>query len=224
MIEIFGLPIAVHVRKAIVVALYKDIAFENVPVFPFDPPPGWRELSPTGLIPAMREGDFTLADSTAIAHYLDVSRPGPRIVPEEPRTMARAMFIDAYAGQTLFRNAIQGLFFQHKLSPMLFGKPTDQAVVDAILAGPLPEFLTFLDSAVDGSHFAGNSHTIGDIAVASNLVNYCYLGYRLDRSTYPALAAFLDSMIGWPPFAEALAQEAKYAREMMLDREFLTSG
>ncbi len=221
MIKIYGLPFSVHVRKTLVTAIYKDIAYENVPVFPFEPPAGWRDLSPTGLIPAMRDGDFTLADSTAITHYLDTGRPGPRVVPEEPRAMATAMFFDAYAGQTLFRNAIHILFFQHKLAPAVLRQPTDHAVVDGVLNGPLPQFLGFLNGALKGDYFAGAAPTIGDIAVASNLINYSYLGYRLDAAAYPALAAFLDRMIGWAPLAQALANEAPFAEKMALDRGFL---
>jgi glutathione S-transferase len=221
MIKIYGLPLSVHVRKTIVAAIYKDIAHENVPVFPFDPPAGWRDLSPTGLIPAMRDGDFTLADSTAITHYLDTSYPGPRIVPQEPKAMATAMFLDAYAGQTLFRNAIHILFFQHKLAPAVLKQPADQAIIDGVLNGPLPQFLGFLDGALKGSYFAGSTPTIADIAVASNLVNYSYLGYRLDAAAYPSLSVFFDRMIGWAPFADALAREAPFAEKMALDRDFL---
>lgn len=221
MIKIYGLPLSVHVRKTLVTAIYKDVPHENVPVFPSEPPAGWRHLSPTGLIPAMSDGDFTLADSTAITHYLDISHPGPRVVPEDPKAMATAMFIDAYAGQTLYRNAIHELFFQQKLAPAVFNKPTDRAVVDGILSGPLPKFLGFLNGALNGTYFVGLTPTIGDIAVASNLINYSYLGYRLDAAIYPALAEFLDQMLGWEPFAEALVREAPFAQKMALDRAFL---
>ena len=135
--------------------------------------------------------------------------------------MATAMFMDAYAGQTLFRNAIHPLFFQHKLAPAVLQQPTDQAVVDAVLNGPLPEYLGFLDRALKDDYFAGSAPTIGDVAVASNLINFCYLGYRLDAMVYPALAAFLDRMIGWGPLTEALAREKPFAEEMALDRGFL---
>lgn len=220
MIKIYGLPMSVHVRKTLVTAIHKDIAHENVPVFPFEPPEGWRDLSPTGLIPAMTDGDFKLADSTAITCYLD-SHPGPRLIPEAPKAAARAMFFDAYAGQTLFRNAVHILFFQHKLAPAVLGQPTDRAVVDGILNGPLPQFLRFLNGSLDGDFFVGPAPTIGDIAIASNLVNFSYLGYRLHAMTYPALAAFFQRMIGWAPFAEALAREAPFAARMELDRGFL---
>jgi glutathione S-transferase len=221
MIKIFGLPVSVHVRKTLVTAIHKDVEHENVPVFPFDPPAGWRNLSPTGFIPAMRDGDYALADSTAITHYLDVSHPGPRIVPEEPKAMATAMYFDAYAGQTLFRDAIHILFFQHKLAPAILGQPTDQGLIEAVLRGPLPQFLAFLNGALKGEYFVGRAPTIGDIAITSNLINYCYLGYRLDVVAYPALTSFFDRMIGWAPFAEALKREAPFAEQMALDLGFL---
>ena len=69
MITIHGVPLSVHTRKAIVTAILKDIDYKFevvIPVMPDNPPPNWRALSPTGLIPAMQDGDFTLADSTAI--------------------------------------------------------------------------------------------------------------------------------------------------------------
>ncbi len=223
MIEIFGLPIAVHVRKVLVTAIHKGIPHDNIPVFPFDPPAGWRNLSPTGLVPVMREGSFTLPDSTAITLYLDASQPGPRVIPEDPRAMARAMFYDAYAGQTLFRNAIHGLFYQLRIAPGVFDQPTDQTVVDAILSGPLPGFLAYLEQSLEDRFFGGATPGIGDIAIASNLVNYSYLGFWLNPIEHPRLIAFLDAMVDWAPFAEALQREAPVARAMSLNRDYLTT-
>jgi glutathione S-transferase len=60
-LEIYGVPISVHTRKVIVVALAKDLSHEVVPVVPVVPdslPPNWRRLSPTGKIPALTDGDF----------------------------------------------------------------------------------------------------------------------------------------------------------------------
>lgn len=147
-----------------------------------------------------------------IVHYLDACFAEPRVIPEDPLTMAQAMFIDAYAGQTLFRDAIRGLFFQYKLAERLLDQPADQIVIDSILEGPLPQSLGFLDGVVNQyGLFVGSTYTIADIAVASNLINHAYLGYRLDRGAYPALASFLDRMLRWRPFAQALAREAPSA-------------
>ena len=85
MLKIYGVPISVHTRKVIVVALAKDLPHEIVPVVPVipdDPPPNWRQLSPTGKIPALTDGDFTIADSAAICAYLERLRPDPPVYPQ----------------------------------------------------------------------------------------------------------------------------------------------
>jgi glutathione S-transferase len=222
MMKIYGLPISVHVRKVVVAAIYKGIAFENTPVFPFDPPPGWRDLSPTGLIPAITDGDFALADSSAIVHYLDAAHSGPRLVPEDPAAMAKAMFFDAYAGQTLFRDAIHILFFQHKLAPAVLNQPTDQGAVDKVNAEPLPQIFSYLNAVLGSNDYLlGSTPCVADIAVASNLANYNYLSYRLDEASYPELAAFFARMACWPPFADALSREAPFAEKFGLDRAWI---
>ena len=81
MLTIHGVPLSVHTRKAIVTAILKkiDYRFEVViPVIPGNPPANWSTLSPTGLIPVMQDGDFTLADSTAICLCLLYTSPSPR--------------------------------------------------------------------------------------------------------------------------------------------------
>lgn len=221
MIKIYGLPISVHVRKVIVAAIYKGIDFENVPVFPFDPPVGWRDLSPTGQIPALTDGAFSLADSSAITHYLDVTYGGPRVIPEDPQAMAKAMFFDAYAGQTLFRDAIHTLFFQHKLAPAVLKQPTDQEVVDKVLAGPLPQIFRYLNEVLESPYLLGSTPCIADLAITSNLINYNYLGYRVDKALYPALAGYFDRMGTWAPITDALVREAPFAEQFGLDDSWI---
>ena len=99
MITIHGVPISVHARKAIVTAILKDIDHSGrVPVIPFNPPPNWATLSPTGLIPAMQDGDFTVADSSAICLYLERKQPAPAILPAGEQDYSRAMCFDGYSG------------------------------------------------------------------------------------------------------------------------------
>jgi glutathione S-transferase len=69
MFTIYGVPLSIHVRKVIVAALEKRLEHNVEVVFPFDPPPGWRDLSPTGKIPALKHGGLTLADSSVIVAY-----------------------------------------------------------------------------------------------------------------------------------------------------------
>jgi glutathione S-transferase len=90
MITIHGVPISVHVRKTIVTAIVKSLDHKVEPVIPFNPPPNWNSLSPTGLIPAMQDGDFSIAESTAICLYMERKQPAPAVLPADLTGNSRA--------------------------------------------------------------------------------------------------------------------------------------
>jgi glutathione S-transferase len=50
--------------------------------------PEVRAIHPFGKMPVLRHGDFELCESKAIATYLDLAFPGPRLIPSEPRLAA----------------------------------------------------------------------------------------------------------------------------------------
>ena len=90
MFTIYGVPLSIHVRKVIVAALEKRLEHSVEVVFPFDPPPGSRDLSPTGKIPALKHEGLTLADSSVIVAYLEKRFPECRSLRATRRsTLAR---------------------------------------------------------------------------------------------------------------------------------------
>ncbi|MGQ0581333.1 MAG: glutathione S-transferase family protein [Reyranella sp.] len=220
MVKIYGVPLSVHVRKTIVTAILKDIQYFIEPVIPFDPPPNWSSLSPTGLIPAMQDGTFTLADSTAICFYLERKKAAPAILPADAGDCSRVLFFDGYAGH-VFRSVIHGLFFQKIVSPNILKGTTDQSVIDGILATTQPTVFAFLESQARGPFLVGDSLTLADIGIASNLINFQYLGFAIDKAAYPKLAAYAAGIVALAPFQRALADEKPFAEQMGLDRGFL---
>jgi len=221
MLKIYGVPISVHTRKAIVTCMEKQLKFENDPVIPFQPPANWDSLSPTGKIPAMTDGDFTLADSTAICAYLDRAYPQHPIFPNDIKEYARAMWFEQYAG-ALFRDVIHGLFFQKIIRPNILQQPTDTDEMDKILIEAMPKTFGYLERQIRGDYVAANQFSIGDIALTSNLINYHYLGFEVDASRFPKLSAYFKKQIARPVFAKALAAEQPFANGMGLDRGFTT--
>ena len=173
MLKIYGVPISVHTRKVIVVALAKDLPHEVVPVVPVipdNPPANWRQLSPTGKIPALSDGDFTIADSAAICAYLERLSPEPPLYPQPARDYALALCLEQYAG-TLFREVVHPLFHETVVHPKMRGVATDQKRVDDVLNKAMPETFGYLDRVAGESFLAGKLMSIADIAVASNLTN-----------------------------------------------------
>lgn len=224
MITIHGVPLSVHTRKAIVTAILKkiDYKFEVViPVIPDNPPPNWRKLSPTGLIPAMQDGDYTLADSTAICLYLEKKQPAPAILPSDARAYGRVLWFDAYAGGTLFRHVVHPLFAQTIVAPKIQNVHSDTRLIDHVLSDVQPEILGYLESEIEGRFLVGDALTLADIAVASNFIIYQYIGYKIDAARYPKLARYLRGVAENDVFRAALDGEKPFVANMGLDRSFL---
>src|SRR4030095_12986517 len=154
MFTIYGVPLSIHVRKVIVTALEKRLEHQVETVFPFDPPPGGRALSPTGKIPAMKHGDLTLADSSVIVAYLEKRFPELPLNPSDPAQYARALWFEEYVDSQIAPAGI-GLFRQKVLGPRLHQKEPDPAVVGQLLNEDLPPKLDYLERALNGGDYFG---------------------------------------------------------------------
>jgi glutathione S-transferase len=226
MLKIYGVPISVHTRKVIVAARLKGLPFELVPVVPVipdSPPANWRELSPTGKIPALQDGDFTLADSAAICAYLERKQPQPALYPSDIRDYGRALWLEQYAGGTLFRDVVHPLFHEAFVHPKVKGIATDAARIDQVLTGVAPDVLGYLDAEAASAFLAGPTLSVADLAVVSNLVTMQYVGFALERARYPKLAHLFDRVIRIPAMVDALRAEQPVLQQMGLKSEFLNA-
>ena len=217
MLKIYGVPISVHTRKVIIAAIEKKLKFENDPIIPFNPPAGWDRLSPTGKIPVVTIDDFELADSSVICAYLEQTHPEPALYPREAKDRARALWLEEYCDSTVFREVVHGLFFQNVIRPKILQQPTDRGAIDAILTQALPKVFGYLESQMTDGWLVGRSLGIADIALACNLVNYHYLGYRIDAARYPKLERTFRRLCQHPSIATALGNEQPVAQNMGLD-------
>ena len=217
MLKIYGVPISVHTRKVIIAAIEKKLKFEVDPVIPFNPPAGWDKLSPTGKIPVVAIDDFALADSSVICAYLEQTHGEPALYPRDGKERARALWLEEYCDSTVFREVVHGLFFQNVIRPKILQQPTDRAAIDAILTQALPKVFGYLESQMTDGYLVGNRFGIADIALACNLTNYHYLGYRIDAARYPKLERTFKRLCQHPSIATALRTEQPVAQNMGLD-------
>jgi glutathione S-transferase len=224
MLKIYGVPISVHTRKVIVAARLKGLALELVPVVPVipgNPPPNWRQLSPTGQIPVLQDDDFVLADSAAICAYLERKQPKQSIYPPGDRQHALALWFEQYAGGTVFRHIVHPLFHQTFVNPNVHKVATDPSAVADVLTRAMPEIYGYLDSVAGNEFLAGPQLSVADVAVVSNLVTVQYIGFDLDRARYPRLGALFDRVIRVPAVAQVLQAEQPVVQQMGLKSAFL---
>lgn len=220
MLKIYGVPISVHTRKVILAAMYKEIDFEIEPVIPFDPPAGWNDLSPTGKIPAVDHDGKHIADSTVICTYLDRTYPSHALYPDLIDPLTQALWLEEYCDGTLFPQLVHGLFFQKIIRPGMLGEETDVALVDDLLTNVRPKLFGYLETQIDGEFLAGNALSTADFALVCNLINYHYLGFDIDASSYPKLAQYFQRALSWAPVGQALTAEQPFAKQMELNTDF----
>lgn len=225
MLIIHGVPLSVHTRKVIIAAIIKKLEYQFkvvIPVVPGNPPDNWNTLSPTGMIPVLQDGDYTLADSNAICLYLDKKHPASPVLPADVRDYGRALWFDAYAGGTIFRHVVHPLFYQTVVNPNINKVVTDEAVVYDVLKKVQPKILGYLESQIAGKFLVGNALTLADIAIVSNFIVYQYMGFRVDPDQYPKLARYLREIASLDVFQRALPDEKPFVEQMGLDRSFLS--
>ena len=205
--KLYGFPLSPFVRKVLVVAQEKGLPVEVVPVSPAHPSDEFLAASPYGKIPAIDDGGFKLADSTAIAVYLDAKHPDPALIPAEPQARARAVWFDEVA-DTVVMAAGGPMVFNRFVKPRFLGQDCDDAVAQAAeeaLAGRLG----YLESVVGEDGWLDGAFSLGDIAIASVFRTFEYTGWCFDSAAFPRLAAWNDRVRarpGWRAAAEIETQ------------------
>jgi glutathione S-transferase len=206
--QIYGFPASPFVRKALVVAAEKGIEVDNVVFHPRQPPPEFLAASPFGKIPALRDGDFTLADSTAIATYLDALRPQPAIWPAEPRARARAVWFEEVA-DTVMVAAGAKIVFNRFVAPTFLGMAGNEEAARQGEAELAP-ILAYLEAQAPAEGWlAGADYSLGDIAVASTLRTLRYVDRCPTGESHAKLAAWHERVLARPAWQQVLEHERK---------------
>ena len=205
--KIFGFPLSPFVRKVHLVATEKGIEVETVLGNPANPLPEFLAASPFRKIPALQDGDFTLADSTAIVTYFDALRPDPPMLPGDARQKARAIWFEEFA-DTILTPAGGKIVFNRFVGPKFLGLPGDE---EAAKQGET-ELVPILDyverEAPEDGWLTGSVLSIGDIALASVFRTLGYVGLEPTAATHPRTAAWYACVCARPAWQAVAAREA----------------
>jgi glutathione S-transferase len=196
---LFGSSFSPFARKALVFAGEKGLHVDHRPVPPHDPAPEFQAVSPLGKIPALVDGAYHLADSSAICHYLERKYPTPALFPAGAEELGRMIWFEEFADTVLIPTAGK-VFFQIVVRPRLMKEPTDMAVVDQALTKEIPPLLDYLERQVTGPFLIGGKLSLADIAIHCPLVNLKIAGHPLDAARWPKLGAYFAGLVARPAF------------------------
>ena len=209
---LYGSSLSPFVRKVMFFCAAGGIEYSMKPVGLGSDDAGFLAASPLRKMPAIDDDGFTLADSSAICHYLETKHK-PGLIPTDAQGLGRAVWLDECADTVLFM-ALQPAFFNRVVSPLFMGRSGDAAAAAAqAMAEAAPRALAWLEGEVpaDG-YLMGNSISFADCAMASPLVNLAHIRAVSgdgDLTPYPKLAAYWERMCAWEPLAQTLTFETK---------------
>lgn len=208
MLKIYGALLSPFVRKVRCVLSEKQVPYELVATNPFDKSGDFLKRSPLGRIPALEdEQGRSLADSTVIAEYLEERHPEPPLFPRDPYDRARVRWFDEYADGGMAPSLTAKIFFQRVISAKLIKGGCDESVVQGALK-ELPTFLAYLEGELGGHQYlVAETFTLADVSVACQLVNLRHAGVEVDRTRFPALAAWFERVVGRPSLQALVEQD-----------------
>ena len=160
--------------------------------------PQYLAINPSGKIPTLVEGDFTLSESNAILQYLCEAHGEYRLWSREPKgraAIARWLFWESAHWQPVLI-AVLSSFVGHRLLPEVLPSPHEGVHWDDELLQPL---LQMLESSLTVHPFlAGETLTIADFSVAGMMTYFRVAKFPFHRT--PALAAWyarIEALAAW---------------------------
>jgi glutathione S-transferase len=224
MIRIIGSFVSPYVRKVLACINLKGLHYEVDPITPFYGNDEFQRLSPLRRIPVLIDGNFSVSDSSVICAYLDEAYPGPALLPTDPKSRARARWLEEFADSRLGDLFIWGLFYQKIVRPVVWGEPSDQARIEKSLNEDIPAALDYLEGELPAEEFLFGDIGVADISIASFFRNGAYAGFDTDAERWPVTAAFVQRTLAHPCFADLLrfediqrSAEIKGRRQALLD-------
>jgi glutathione S-transferase len=207
---VYGASMSPFVRKVLAFGAEKGLELENKPMGFDSDDPDFLAASPFRKIPGFSDGDFRIADSSAIIAYLDAIRPEPNLIPTEARARARCVWWDEFA-DTMLMDCGRKMFFNRVVAPMFMGRKGDLDAAERAEREQLPPMLDYLESAVPdaGGFLVEERVTLADVAVASPFVNLIH-HLKIDMTRWPRTRAYVEAIHERPSLKRWIDKEVRF--------------
>ena len=158
----------------------------------------------------MKDGDFTLADSSVICHYLEEKHPDlPPLYGSTPEQRARINWLEKYADYELAPLTTFAVFRNRVLKPTM-QQPCDETAVQSALHDKLPSHFDYLEKTLGSAdYFVDNHLSMADLAISCQLINLEHGGEHLDSQRWPQLANLFARVKARPSVQAVLPGELR---------------
>ena len=183
----------------------------DVQVSPLGVPEGYEKIHPLKKIPALviQDGDreTALADSSAIAGFLDKFQPSPSIYPIDPLDYGQALWLEEYGDTFIAQNCTFGVFGNVFFS-WARGETYDTEKIKMAFKH-MEEAINYIESILGKRDWLiGDRMTIADISVMTHFFNVEHAGYRLTEADSPSLFKLKKRIEEHSDISPILAEES----------------
>jgi glutathione S-transferase len=192
MLELYQFELSHYCEKVRLILDYKGLPYRKVEVTPGIGQLDVYRMSGQRQVPVLKDGAEVIADSTAIAKYLDQRYPERPITPTDPKQRALCFVMEEWADESIGPNAYKvmlGAFSQSAAFRRAFLPSSTPDFLRTVVDSVPPEALEVLGM---GAGFGPDAVKAARQAMQQNLESLCVL---LQDSSYllgdePTLADF----------------------------------
>lgn len=175
-----------YARKVRIVLYEKDVPFERIRALHGDcNRTDFLHVNPRAEVPALVDGDFSLYDSTVICEYLEDRYPEPRVYPRDPRRRAECRALEDLADTQLDAAT-------YAVAIVELGRHESHAALHATAGRDVSRLYDELEQRLGGKPFFCDEFSLADIAIAPHVMAASFLGFPIDATKQPRLAAWMD--------------------------------
>lgn len=192
MLELYQFELSHYCEKVRLILDYKGLPYRKIEVTPGIGQLDLYRMSGQRQVPVLKDGTEVIADSTAIARYLDHRYPERPIIPSDPKQRAVCFLMEEWADESIGQNA---------RTAMIGAFSQNAAFRKAFLPASTPDFFRTLVESVPrealdllglGAGFGPDAVKSAHQAMQQNLESLCVLlqDYSYLLGDEPTLADF----------------------------------
>ncbi len=203
---LYGHPFSSYTQKALI-ALYENATpFESHCLGPDTPQYAaeWLRRWPLRKFPLLVDGDRSVAETSIIIEYLQLTHPGPvRLLPLDPLAALDVRFLDRFFDLHVMSP------MQHAVGAALTGDATKREEGVAFAAEKLELAYAWLEEHLAGKTWAaGTEFTMADCAAAPSLF-YADWVHPI-AAAFPLLRAYRARLLARASFARAVEEAREF--------------
>lgn len=205
-LALYGHPFSSYTQKALIALYENGTPFELRCIGPDTPEHAahWLQLWPIAKFPVLVDGQRSVAETSIIIEYLQLSHPGPvRLLPDDPLAALEVRFLDRFFDLHVMSPV------QHAVGGALSGDPLKRREGLEEAVAKLELAYAWLDGQLASKTWAaGHDFTLADCAAAPSLF-YADWTHRI-ADTYPNVQAYRSRLLARPSFARAVEEARPY--------------